>query len=234
MAILLLFVGVDIQIYPNGDVKLHQATLIKKLLLQYEQYDIKPRKTPLPTKRLQKAGTLTTKPYRPIIGSFVWIVNRVGPGLAWYVQQLSQFARCGTEKHWEAALHLLGYIMANQTQGIMIRKTNDPSLHKLRYYCDADFGGNYDLRSGGGYLGFAHGTLVPWTCTKIRAMVTNVHESEIYMMSLTCREVTWMTRLMEAVHDKVELPIVINCDNQGAICTSQNESMSAKTKHIKV
>jgi hypothetical protein len=39
---------------------------------------------------------------------------------------------------------------------------------------------------------------------------------------------------MEAMHIKAELPITIHCDNEGAIYTSLNESMSAKTKHIRV
>jgi hypothetical protein len=227
------FLGIDIQSDPNGDVKLHQGTFIGKLLAKYEQYEIKERKTPAPTKRLQKAGTPTAKPYRSLLGSFIWI-NKVWPKLAYYTQQLTQFASCGTEEHWEAALHLLGYIKTNPTGGITIRKTNDPDLLKLRYYSDADFGGNYDLRSGGGYLGFVNGALVSWSCSKIRAVVTSVFESEIYMMSHTCREITWITRLMEAMQIKKELPIIIYCDNQGAICTSLNESMSAKTKHIRV
>ena len=86
----------------------------------------------------------------------------------------------------------------------------------------------------GGYFCFAFGTLVSWSCHKIRAIVLSVHESEIYMMSLACREARWMSRLYGAMRVKITLPIPLYCDNQGAIDTSSNIRLSAKTKHIAV
>ena len=58
-------------------------------------------------------------------------------------------------------------------------------------------------------------------------------ESEYYAITEAAQELLYLLQLFKFLDIEVELPMVIRCDNQGAIFLTKNES-STHTKHVDV
>ena len=48
------------------------------------------------------------------------------------------------------------------------------------------------------------------------------------------QESTWLKLLMEDLHQRVDYPISLHCDNQSAIRLAENPVFHARTKHVEV
>jgi len=59
-------------------------------------------------------------------------------------------------------------------------------------------------------------------------------EAELIALTETAKEVKFVAQLLMSLDIKVEMPIIIKVDNQGAIFIAENMNVSPKTKHIDV
>jgi hypothetical protein len=101
-------------------------------------------------------------------------------------------------------------------------------------YSDADWAGDQTRRSTGGYLIFCLGGVISWKCSLIRSICLSSLESEIVFLSRTCKELVWLIRLFASLGFKVDTPITVLGDNQGALAAAKNEQVSERTKHIEI
>jgi hypothetical protein len=147
---------------------------------------------------------------------------------------VAQFTADFRDHHWKAIIKIFQYIKGTMKYGILIKKTKDPNLLRLRAYCDADHAGEPDRRSYGGSLHFMWGCLFFWTCKKIRNICISVHESELVTMSRTSLLIKWQIRLYRSISRQDPTPVPLFCDNQGAISTAENGVRSRRSKHIDI
>ena len=124
-----------------------------------------------------------TSPYREAIGGVMWPAIMTRPDIIQAATQVAQFTASFCTHHWDAVMRILHYLKGTMKYGIVMRKTNDPSLLRLRSYSDADFAGDYDRRSYGGSVSYLWNTIIHWTCKKIKNICISVHESELITMS---------------------------------------------------
>ena len=164
----------------------------------------------------------------------MWPAIMTRPDIMQAATQVAQFTANFKEHHWEAVMRILHYLKGTLRYGIVIRKTRDPNLLRLRSFCDADFAGDYDRKCYGGSISYLWGTIIHWTCKKIKNICVSVHESELVTMSRTALLIRWQIRLVEAITGEKLTPVPLYCDNQGSIDTSMNGVRSRRSKHIDI
>ena len=230
------FLGIEFEFYPNGDLLLHQESYLKGLLERFKQENSHTTPTPAIAHRLNPDGIIPSPslPHREAIGGVMWPAIMTRPDIIQAATQVAQFTASFCTHHWDAVMRILHYLKGTMKYGIVMRKTNDPSLLRLRSYCDADFAGDYDRRSYGGSVSYLWNTIIHWTCKKIKNICVSVHESELVTMSRTALVIRWQIRIVKAITGKCPIPTPLFCDNQGSIDTSVNGVRSRRSKHIDI
>lgn len=86
---------------------------------------------------------MADKPYRPILGSVIWGQLATHPDLSFDVSLLSQFQSNPGIDHWNALMHVVGYIRNTIDYGLTY--SQDVNLSPIAFV-DADYGGCQDTR----------------------------------------------------------------------------------------
>ena len=232
------FLGIEFEYYPNGDLLLHQESYLKVLLERFKQENCHTTPTPALAHRLDPEGVIPDSPYphREAIGGVMWPAIMTRPDIIQAATQVAQFTAKFRKHHWDAVMRILHYLKGTMKFGIVIRKTNDANLLRLRNFCDADFAGDFDRKSYSGSLSYLWGTILHWSCKKIKNICLSVQciESELVTMSRTALRIRWQIRLVKAITGKSPTPVPLYCDNQGSIDTSVNGVRSRRGKHIDI
>ena len=93
---------------------------------------------------------MVDKPYRPVLGSVMWGQLATRPDLSFAVSLLSHFQADPGIKHWNALLHVIGYIKNTIDYGLTYSR--DAELSSTAFV-DVDYGGCRDTRrSTSGYV----------------------------------------------------------------------------------
>lgn len=82
------------------------------------------------------------RPYRALIGEFIYLENATRPDLAHAAATLSRFTSDPGKAHWDCAKRVLRYLSASSSYKIEFKKTNE----KLLSYSDSDWAGDIDDR----------------------------------------------------------------------------------------
>uniref|UniRef100_A0A5S6QB25 Reverse transcriptase Ty1/copia-type domain-containing protein n=1 Tax=Trichuris muris TaxID=70415 RepID=A0A5S6QB25_TRIMR len=122
------------------------------------------------------------------------------------------------------------YLRATKTMKLVYKKGED----SLTAYCDADWASDRDdRRSTTGFVVCLSGAAMSWNSKKQRTVALSTTEAEYMAMSHTIQEITWLRSLCDELsvcHGRSRLL----CDNSAAICISQGQDRSQRTKHIDI
>ena len=76
--------------------------------------------------------------------------------------------------------------------------------------------------------------IISW-CSKRQPTVSlSTTEAKYRAAAGTTQESTWLKLLMEDLHQIIDYPISLHCDNQSAIRLAENPVFHARTKHVEV
>ena len=158
-----LLLGEDV----DGNTVIYNDVIVDSLLVTLGLEDIKERDVPhLPNvyhvPNIDNiASTELHNRYRIIIGSCLWMALQWRFDIAFIVGHLSRFVSNPSIEHWEAAIHMLGYLKKHKRWGTVFFKPpdgqyveHDPQL--LMHY-DANWSGDKDCRSISAYVMSCHG-----------------------------------------------------------------------------
>ncbi|KAK2967198.1 hypothetical protein RJ640_022454 [Escallonia rubra] len=95
--------------------------------------------------------------------------------------------------------------------------------------------GDHDTRrSTIGYVFTLGSGAVSW-CSKRQPTVSlSTTEAEYRAAAMAAQESTWILQLLEDLHQPIEYPISLYCDNLSAIRLAENPVFHARTKHVEV
>ncbi|KAK3008223.1 hypothetical protein RJ639_015041 [Escallonia herrerae] len=115
---------------------------------------------------------------------------------------------------------ILRYVKGTLDYGIIYKKGGDC---KLVGFCDADYAGDHDTqRSTTGYIFTLGSGIVSW-CSKRQPTVSlSTTEAEYRAAAMAAQESTWILQLLEDLHQPIEYPISLYCDNLLAIHLAEN------------
>jgi len=110
---------------------------------------------------------------------------------------------------------------------------NDHGIFYLTGKLDSDCAGNKEDRcSITKWLVFFMGILIAWRSKAQGHITLSNTEAELVAVSDLCCELLFCKQILEFIGVKIEYPILVEVDNQGAVFLARNEYMSSRTKHI--
>ena len=129
-------------------IQLTQRPYWEHVIHRFSLEHVPPRNTPLPTgiildnnmspKTESEKREMDDKPYRAILGSIMWGQLATRPDLAFAISLLARFQANPGIEHWNALMHVTGYIKNTMDYGITYSRDNIA-------YVDADYYRHVDL-----------------------------------------------------------------------------------------
>jgi hypothetical protein len=76
------------------------------------------------------------------------------------------------------------------------------------------------------------GATILWKSKIQRQVALSSLEAEYYALSEAAKEIKFVVQTLKDISMEVELPVVIYCDNVGAIFMAENATATSCTKHV--
>jgi len=226
----------------NKTLSINQRAYTQSIIKKFGQENAKPCLSPLePGVQLTKADgpeneddrvKMRSKPYRSLVGSLMYLACGTRPDIAIAVAKLSRFLENPGQKHWDAGIRVVRYLLKTKDLGI----TYSGQLGmQLEAYSDADWAGNRDnRRSVSGMMLMLCGAPVVWRSVFQKTVALSSTEAEYMALSECVKEVVWMRLLLKNIGADQDGPTKLYEDNQGAMALAKNVGYQARTKHIDI
>ncbi|KAK1696642.1 hypothetical protein QYE76_013339 [Lolium multiflorum] len=137
-------------------------------------------------------------------------------------------------EHWTAVKNILKYL--KRTKDMFLCYGGDQEL-VVNGYTDASWNTDPDdSKSQSGYVFILNGAAVSWASSKQCTVAKSSTESEYIAASEASSEAVWMKRFIVelGVVPSALDPLIIYCDNMGAIANAQEPRSHKRLKHIKL
>jgi hypothetical protein len=219
-------------------LKLSQHKYVRELLEKYSMQNCAAVRSPLAAgAKLSREGEGAGDdleagvPYSELVGALLYLSVCTRPDIAYAVGLLARFMSAPKKQHWMAAKRVLRYLKGTPDLGICFW----PHPHnRLEGFVDADFAGCISTRkSTTGYVFTLNGGAVCWSSKLQSVVALSTTEAEYIAAAGAVKEALWLQKLL-ASFDLNVLPVVIECDSQGALSLMQHVVASQRSKHIDV
>jgi hypothetical protein len=227
----------------RNTIWIHQPKLYKNLKEQFQELSNTNRKYNTPA----APGTVINRPFKedPLIspeeqkqfrsgvGMLLYLVKHSRPDLANAVRDLSKVADGATKAHWKSLMRTINYAISTEKYGLKLQ----PKLHQDCFYLegisDSEYAGDKESRiSVYGYMIYFCGAPIAWKSKAGKSVTLSSTEAEYVAVSEVAKEILFAKQVLESMGIDLTYPIVIKCDNVGAIYLANNHSVGQRTKHI--
>jgi hypothetical protein len=225
-----------------GTIRFTQRPYWEYVIARFKLEHITPRNTPLPVgilldndmspKTDSEKKEMSDKPYRPILGTVMWGQLATRPDLSFSVSLLARYQSNPGKEHWNALMHVIGYIKNTLDFGLTYSRDYEISPYA---FVDSDYGGCRDTRrSTSGYVFLMAGGAVSWSSKRQASVALSTVEAEYVAMSRCAQQMVWMHSWLREVELDFQAPGVLKGDNKGAIALTKNTKDHGKVKHINI
>jgi hypothetical protein len=155
-----------------------------------------------------------TRGYQRLVGSLLWCVRHVCPVASYGMSQLCKLMSCPTDEAWDAAIHLLKYVLQEKNRGIRFTETNEEPLA----FVDASNKDDpFDGKTQYGYAIFWGGPLIVKS-SKLSHVGINSTYNEYMGLHHCNKQVVWLRQLMAEIglSDWIREPTRVFADNTQA------------------
>ncbi|KAL4203588.1 hypothetical protein AMTRI_Chr01g104680 [Amborella trichopoda] len=178
-------------------------------------------------------GTLFSNPgpYRRLVGRLIYLTI-TKPEITFLVNMLSQFMQMPRQPHMDAAMRVLRYLKSSPGTGILMPSSN---TLQLSGYSDFDWAScPATRRSVTRYCTFLGNSPIYWRTKKLSTVSRSSVEVEYQAMETTTCELVWLKYLLHDLGNTHSQPMLLYCDNQGALHVASNPVFHERTKHIEL
>ncbi|KAF7376711.1 Transcription factor [Mycena sanguinolenta] len=219
-------------------ITMSQATYVDTLADRFHLTQAQPLTVPLdPHVNLYDDNAnderIDMKPYAKLIGSLMYAAIGTRPDVAFAVSLLSRFIVNPKLMHWNAAKHVLRYLISTKNHGLAFGLDDSGLLA----YTDADHASQPDRHSISGNAFLYDGAAIAWSSRKQSLIALSSTEAEYIAAASAAREATWLRELTNELSAQLASsssspPTPLYCDNQSAIALAKNGVMNSRNKHI--
>jgi hypothetical protein len=102
-------------------------------------------------------------------------------------------------------------------------------------YCDTDWAGDLETRhSMTGYCIFLADAIISWCSRRQKVVVLSSTEAEYIVITESVRQLVWIHNIFNKIGHEIKHPLLLNCDNQGAMFLAENPAQEGYSKHIAI
>ena len=176
-------------------------------------------------------------PYMQLVGMLLWM-TKTRFDIRFYLSYLCRYMSRYDKTLYNLAAKVVKYLKGTPAYGLVFNEGPGltPDYDKgvsMQFYVDSDFAGNKQNRiSITGFCIFYNNCLVSWKSRGQKSVSLSSTEAEYNAMSEVCMEVIFIKNILVFLEVKLDYPILIQCDNVGAIYLAKNKKTSRRKKHI--
>src|SRR4051812_32035629 len=172
-------------------------------------------------------------PYASAIGSIMYAMVCTRPYVSYALSATIRYQANPGESHWTTVKSILKYL--RRTKDMFLFYGGEDEL-VVKGYTDASFQTERgDFRSQSGYVFILNGGVVSWKSSKQETLVDSTTEAVYLAAFEASKEGVWIRdfiTLLGVVPDSAN-PLVLYCDNSGAITQAREPRHHQKSKHTK-
>lgn len=228
------FLEIDIAKDKEGNFTLSQEKYIEKILNETGLSDAKISQYPLDTGyfKIENSDFLdSNEEYRKIIGMLLYLTSHTRPDISAAVSILSQRVTRPRLVDLNEAKRVLRYLKG--TKSLKLMMSDKFCGEKLYAFSDANWAEDReDRKSNSGYYCSVNGGAISWSCRKQDMVTLSSTEAEFVALSETCKEISWLRRIVNDFKIEKEASTTIYTDSQSALAMINNQKFSNRTKHI--
>ncbi|EKD13115.1 hypothetical protein MBM_08558 [Drepanopeziza brunnea f. sp. 'multigermtubi' MB_m1] len=222
----------------NRTLSLGQRAYVEKIIQDFGIEDCNTYGTPIevsskvlvpPPPKYQAPPELRHE-YQRLIGSLMYAMLGSRPDIAFSVSMVNRFASNPTIEHMKAAKRIVRYLKETTRYELVYRR----DLSDLTGFSDADWSSCQSTRkSTRGFVFNVGSGAISWSSKRQPTVALSSCESELMAETEAAKEAIWLQRfLVEILSQEKTVPVLIHCDNQGAIALAKNTQFHYRTKHI--
>ena len=144
---------------------------------------------------------------------------------------LLQFIQNPRPAHWEVLKRVI--IFLGSTKDLWLTFSGQSKLAS-EGFCNADWGGQKHHHSISGYSFHMGARAISWSLKKQHVVALSSTEAEYIVQTHAAKEVLWLHSFLWELRSAPDDPLILNCDNQGAIALAKDNKFHVCTKHIDV
>ena len=134
---------------------------------------------------------------------------------------------------YKEMLRVMKFVLDTKQYCLKIQPKDEGKEWDLVSYCDSDWDGDAETRiSVTGFIIYLLGVPICWRSKGQKGVTLSSSEAEYVAISEAVKEIRFIYYLLESIGINIELPIVVRCDNVGAIFMAENSSSGVRTRHI--
>ena len=186
-----------------------------------------------PNDDVEKIDSKLQARYRSGVGMLLFLIKYSRPDLANVVRELSKCMDGASHAAYKEMLRVMKFVLDTKEYCLKLQPINETKNWNLVSYCDSDWAGDAETRiSVTGFIIYLLGVPICWRSKGQKSVTLSSSEAEYIAISEAVKEIRFIYYLLDSIGIKVELPIVVRCDNVGAIFMAENSSSGVRTRHI--
>ena len=154
------------------------------------------------------------------------------------VRELSRFMSGASQAHLKAMLRLMKYVVCTPERGWFLNpqtKWNGKDDYEFNVSgrSDSNYATDPDTRrSVSGYSARLEGVPITAKSGMQRIVALSVTEAELIATVQCAQDMLYIKRILNGIGLKVKTPMILECDNKGAVDLSNNWSTVGRTRHV--
>ena len=174
--------------------------------------------------------------YKSGVGMLLYLVQQGQPELANATRELSKVMDWATVGQYKELMRVLTWTVDTKNAGLKIAPNeNRGKKYIIHGNTDAEFAGDVETRcSVMGVQIFLNRVLINYKSKAITSVTLSITETEYVALSEGCKEVKFVTQILDFLEMEYEKPVVMYVDNVGTIGMVNNPKTNSRTEHVDV
>lgn len=176
--------------------------------------------------------------FRKGVGKLMHVMRWSRPDNLNAVRDLSKYMKEASERHIGAMKRTMRHILSTRNRGLFLKPTRkwngDPKFEfRIKGRSDSTYASDQTtMRSVTGTTVFLEDAPVAMKCFQQKTVTLSSAEAEL-MAAVTCaQDMLYVMRLVQSMGLQVELPMILQVDNIGAVGIANNWSVGGRTRHV--
>lgn len=231
------YVGIKTELLVNGDRKLSQPKLLKKMFTTWgineRNKDLYPTKQSVSEKLIKESRKIDRIKYLTLLGGLIYML-KTRPDIGFAVSLAATRSTEPDSIDWLKLMTILHYLYNTQTYGLVMKKLPKGSVLELNCDVDASYLTHKDSKSHTAFsLGFGRqGKFYSKSVKQSTVSTSSTHAEGIAMFTLI-KLIIYIETLCKEIGRPLKLPINVLEDNDALIILmNKDEGVSNRTRHF--